>query len=262
MKNDSVYSSVIYPLYAVDDVKNTLRKLVISKLDKTDAKRLEDLSLNELGDVIYRLEKTALSCRMAIERKGIPDSIGISGTDYTKQLQEIPNDLEYIEEENVLFSPSTYLRFSIDDIIKSQDSYIKVSFEKDVLRIQTPITFKRFNSNKNVKQNYLMFDYVNAALKNWEKKNNIKLKQLIEAPCIVVVKRKLVQFNKTRICDNDNMEVGRIVNAIFDNLLYSDNARNMDLFSCYRNCKTKNEEGMEFVVFAKKNLYSNLQELE
>lgn len=261
-QKESIYSSVTHPFYKTEDVKNVLQEFVISKLQNNEETLLEDMSLSELSDIIYKLEKTSLSCRMAIERKGVPTSLGISGIDYSKQLQEIPDDLEYVEEENILFSPSTYQRFSVDDIISKQPSYINVSYENDVLRVKTPLTFKRFNSNKNVKANYLMFDYVNAALKNWENKNNTKLMHLIEAPCLVIIKRKLVRFNRTRICDNDNMEVGRIINSIFDGLLYSDNAKNMDLFSCYRECSSKDDEGMEIVALSKANLSNHLDELE
>jgi hypothetical protein len=261
-KNSSIYSSVVHPFYKTETVLNALNKHAIPELEKKKDGELEDLSSDELNDVIYRLEKSALSCRMAIERKGIDTSLGYDGTDYSKTIHELPSDLEYVEEENIMFSPSTYERFSLEDFIASHQNYITVSFKNDVLRIKTPITFKRFTSQKSVKQNYVLFDYVNASLKNWESKTGNSLEGLIQLPCIVILKRKLRKFNKTTVCDNDNMESGRIINAIFDNLMYSDNAKNMDIYSCFRECSSKDEEGMEFIVFSRKSLKEHLDEFE
>ena len=91
--------------------------------------------------------------------------------------------------------------------------------------------------------------YVCSALNTWQNQNNIELFRSLQVPLIAMIIRKSTTFNRQKICDNDNLENGRIINEIFDALGFSDNALLMDIHSCFRLVSSEEKEGVDFIIF-------------
>lgn len=65
------------------------------------------------------------------------------------------------------------------------------------------------------------------------------------------------KLKKSEICDNDNIEAGRIINSIFDNLSRSDSARKTDYYVRYRETNDETKWGTEFIITDQNELFSN-----
>lgn len=191
---------------------------------------LKSVKKSDLSEIIYRSERVALSCRNALE------------------MSDEAEDLEH--------------DFDTKTVNESyQDGAISVSFSDNTLRIKTPFTFKKFHENANRISNYTMMIYIRNVLIKWQKENNIDLYRLMKAPVTVFIIRKGPAYNPRKICDNDNLENGRIINEIFSALGYSDNAVQADLFSCFRAEPSRSDFGMEFVVFPQSEILAHIAEI-
>lgn len=246
MYNNDIYDTGTF-FYTKKELDKTLKNNVVDVISKyTDDAKLTDMSDEELSNLVYRFEKAALSCRKAISLKGLPSSLGMCGTDYENL--SLPDDLKLIEDKHEMYSDICKSYYKPETWKLKYDNIVTVNYKQDVLKVTTPATFKRFKLDNSLKENYVLMNYVKAALNNWALHNNIDLFHLIPSPCTVIILRKMTKFNRNKICDNDNMENGRIINTIFESFGYSDNALNMDLYSCFRLCQTEKEEGMEFIA--------------
>ena len=108
------------------EVKNALKE-VLDILNDEDM--LENISFEHLKQGVYRLEKSALSLRKALEKNSINNP---------KMWQKY-DDLD------------TFLSKNVYDNLP-----VKVSFFDNTLKISTPLLFaNEKNSAKNLKQNYL-----------------------------------------------------------------------------------------------------------
>ena len=175
---------------------------------------LTELSEDELDEIIYRTEKTALSCRSAWERKE------------KDPLQEADGDIE-----------------------ETDDCHgVSVDFDGRALRVRTPFTFKRFYRDGSMKENFILMNYVRAALRKWQEEHGTELYRVLKPPLTVMIIRKGPVYDRRKICDNDNLENGRIVNEIMEALGMSDNAMVLDLYSCFRVEEDMDDFGMEFIV--------------
>lgn len=191
---------------------------------------LDSMKKSELSEIIYRSERVALSCRNALEN--------------SKESEENEDDFDSKVIEKYLENDS-----------------ISVSFSDNTLRIKTPFTFKKFHEPANRISNYTMMIYVRNALQKWQKDNKTDLYRIMKAPVTVFIIRKGPTYNSRKICDNDNLENGRIINEIFSALGYTDNAVQADLFSCFRAEKSYSDFGMEFVVFPQSEIYAHIAEI-
>ena len=216
---NSIYDE-ISETYSLTDIKKGIQK-VQKEIEKSDIE-LKDLSIETLNNMIYLFEKSSLTCRKIIEK-------------YDKSQQE----LEGISIEN-------------DDLYND----ITVEFDGKFLSIKCPFTFKRFFKKESLKYNYVFMKYIKIALINYQKEHGIELKDYLKPPISVMIIRNGYKFNRAKICDNDNLENGRIINEIFDVLLQSDNANNMDLYSCFRANTEQEYYGMEFIVCSQKDFMS------
>ena len=190
--------------------------------------KIADLNEELLDKIIYKSEKIALSCRYFLENK----------EDYISEKQQ------EIKEKNLSNLP------------------VEIDFKDKTLRIKTPLTFKRFYRDGSLKENYILMNYIKSSLIIWQKNNNFDLYRSIKSPFIILIKRKSNVYDRKKICDNDNLENGRIINEIVEALGYTDNAIQMDLISSYRYVDDVNESGMEFVIFSNEDLENHLNELK
>ena len=206
--------SIPFSFQTTNDIRSAEKKIydIVSDHDYFD--KLENYSENELDNIIYRAEKIALSCRNAMEKK---------------------------EKQN-------YEKHKTEEKADSKNAMTRVSFDGKILKIETPFTFKRFYRDSSSKENYILMNYIKIALADWQKQNHLDLFRAISAPLVVIMIRKGPKYDRTKICDNDNLENGRIINEIFDALGYSDNALRMDLYSCFRIEEDAERFGMEFQI--------------
>ena len=188
-----------------------MQRFLFGKDQETD---LTSLPINELDEVVYNSEKIALSCRQAIEIK------------------------EYREED---YFDEDYEKISL------KDNPVSVNYDGEILRIKTPMTFKRMYRDGSLKENYMLMNYVDIALKDYVERHQ-SLFEGVKIPLVAIIKRTSDGFSSTKICDNDNLENGRIINKIMSALGHSDNAMVMDIYSCFRVCKTEEEIGTEFII--------------
>ena len=214
------------PYKKIKDLDQAVNRLEKILLDYGDQSSLNDLEITELSSIIYNTEKIALSCRQAIEEKEIVDE-------------------DYYDED--------YLKNCIMNLP------IDVDYTNEVLKIKTPLTFKRMYRDGSIKENYILMNYVKAALSNYSTTNK-ELYHSVNVPLVAIIKRISTSFSPTKICDNDNLENGRIINEVMSALGYSDNANVMDIYSCFRLCEDENESGTEF-IFVKKDNFNDVFEL-
>ena len=202
---------------SVSEVNNSLKKVI--KITENNDELLENLSDEELNSILFNTEKIAISTRNAME-----------------------NSVINTNENNEIF---------IDFDAKTNP--VSVDFNGKILKISCPFTFKRFYRKGNMQENYLFRSYIVSALKSWQISSKTNLKNMIEMPLTVLIIRKGKSFNRSKICDNDNLENGRIINEIVDTLGYSDNVLQMDLYSCFRFSNEYKDYGMEFIVCSTKD---------
>ena len=207
----------------VTSIRKSVETIVntTNKYDKFDA--IETMSIDDIDNIIYRSEKVALSCRSALENINNP-------------ILELKND-SFLCENN---------------------DYVTIKMEDDLLKISTPFTFKRSYRDNSLKENYIMMNYVKAALKKWENDNRKSIFRLLKSPLIAMIIRKNITFDRTKICDNDNLENGRIINEIMNSLGYSDNAITLSIYSSFKIIHDVNECGMDFIIFPKKDICAHL----
>ena len=214
------------PYKKIKDLDQAVNRLEKILLDYGDQSSLNDLEITELSSIIYNTEKIALSCRQAIEEKEIVDE-------------------DYYDED--------YLKNCIMNLP------IDVDYTNEILKIKTPLTFKRMYRDGSIKENYILMNYVKAALANYSTTNK-ELYHSVNVPLVAIIKRISTSFSPNKICDNDNLENGRIINEVMSALGYSDNANVMDIYSCFRLCEDENESGTEF-IFVKKDNFKDVFEL-
>ena len=214
------------PYKKIKDLDQAVNRLEKILLDYGDQSSLNDLEIAELSSIIYNTEKIALSCRQAIEEKEIVDE-------------------DYYDED--------YLKNCIMNLP------IDVDYTNEILKIKTPLTFKRMYRDGSIKENYILMNYVKAALSNYSTTNK-ELYHSVNVPLVAIIKRISTSFSPNKICDNDNLENGRIINEVMSALGYSDNANVMDIYSCFRLCEDENESGTEF-IFVKKDNFKDVFEL-
>lgn len=222
MAINEIYN-IVRPIEKVDSITKNINSIqeILSGNEE-----LSELTYDELNSLVYVCEKVALSARNAIEKYGKTEEIN-STTD------------EYDFKTNP----------------------VKVKLNDNILQIKCPFTFKRFYKKQNIKENYLFMNYIKSALKTWAKMNKKDLKTLFKNQLSVLIIRTGNHYNRTKICDNDNLENGRIINEIFDAIGYSDNAKQMDLYSCFRENSNTKEYGMTFIVCNRSDFYKIINHL-
>ena len=209
------YFQIREPYETVGELRASISKIAHTLKPFDDDFKLEDLPGNIVNDVIFAAEKADLSLRCASKNH--------EGTE--------PN--------------------SIGNLLEEQP--VEVSFDGKMLIVKTPLTLKRSGLEANDKHNYMLMNYARAALEKWQDTHAVSLFKSIEWPVVAFIIRKGNGNRIGGICDNDNLENGRIINEIFSALGYSDNVRIMDLCSKYEPAQSKSDIGTEFILISKKD---------
>lgn len=212
----------------VNGINESAGKIQRSLLGTDPDLNLENVSINDLDEIVHNSENIALSCRQAIEAK-----------EYREE--------DYFDEEYVK--------------ICTKDNPVTISSNDNVLRIKTPMTFKRMHRDGSIAENYLLMNYVSAAIKQYTTAHE-DIFSSADIPLVAVIKRISNQFNSNKICDNDNLENGRIINTIMNAFGYSDNAMVMDIYSCFRLCRNIDDVGTEFIIAPYSKIHYLIEELK
>lgn len=192
----------------------------LEAVEETSAdKNLDDLSFNEVSRLIYLHERAAISYRSLLENREFNDDelsfksrkIYVRGDD--SYLQDLPVDCQKVATE-----------FG------------------DLLCVFTPYTFKRGS-----RDSYNLAIYINAKLESIYE-NDKTYFELGRDKKLVYVIRCVENYNRSRHRDNDNMETTEIINAIFSQMLMSDNAKRMSFLCDFIETKNENLHGMYFIV--------------
>lgn len=220
------------------ELKKSLEMVTRVLNSNSEIQNLSDLSYDNLDEILYRLEKDSLSCRYALSKKETPTNLFQSGNLYKKK---------------TAFSNKEY----VSKYPENEYDTSKAMFQNGILMVKTPLTFKRFKRQNSVKENYILVKYIEDKVRFCVAENYSEISKL-PRPFTVIIKRKYINSHQRLICDNDNMENGRIINLIFDSLNRSDNIREMDVISCARKVDEVEEEGMEFYLFPSSELKNHL----
>ena len=223
---NKVYTPSSY-FVSLRDAQNCIRKMSRITAGYEEEKRLKELSFDELDLLIYLAEKLALSCRNIVEIKEKTKEDPAAGR----------------------------------TVFETENHGVTVEFDEKTLRIRTPFTFKRFYRDGSLKENYILMNYVRAGIKRWQNEHHTDLFYALRPPLTMLILRKGPSYERSKICDNDNLENGRIVNEIVEALGCSDNALCLDLFSGFRIVRDEKDYGMEFVLFSSNELKEHLDEL-
>lgn len=131
---------------------------------------------------------------------------------------------------------------------------VTVSFDGEKLSVKTPLTIKRKDSKSNLfrQENGQILSYLSAALSLWQKENPKESLFLNHAflkkrLCLIVIRRAL-SFDHSLHCDGDNLENGKIQNAICSAVGITDCPLGMDYFSAFRLTKDPQKVGTEFIL--------------
>lgn len=214
--------------YTVDGLKTKLQQ-INNDLDKLyDEAPLDEIDPEELNDIIYKLEISALSCRYAVA---------------TSKYPQLETDVS-LEE------------------LASMNYPVTVEFNNKTLTVTTPIVFRNYHDKKNMVRNFMLASYVEYALKRWQNGSKTDLKQMIECPLVVIMQRCGYKWSNSKYCDNDNLESSKIINKIvIDGLGYSDNARNMTIITTFKQVDSPEEDCTKFIIFGRSNLTDHMHEI-
>lgn len=148
--------------------------------------------------------------------------------------------------------------FTKERTVKDNDFYennlpvFVKSFPK-MLYIFTPLTFKR-----PLKNSFTLANYVAEKLEKMKENNELSFK--CDGHYSFVVIRKTMKFNSNSICDNDNFETSRMINAISRALNKSDNATQFDFISSYEITKNEDEVGLHIYLVPQADFKKMLKE--
>lgn len=188
--------------------------------DSTPASEIDPEDLNE---ALYRSELFAVSCRNAME-------------------EDERNDADLMNSDSLMLS---------EDV---PAEIVSVNYFDHLLQIETPLTFFRFTKTKKDPRNYMIGTYIKAGIIKWQKEHQFDLSEAMDPPLVCAIIRHSPDSKIRRLCDNDNLENGRIVNEIVNALGQSDNPAVLDLISCVRPAEKKGRYGMEFLVFPRSEI--------
>lgn len=136
-----------------------------------------------------------------------------------------------------------------------ENNIVDIQYNNNILIVHTPYIFRRAFGKDYTYRNFQMANYVALALIKWAKDNKKECENIGGIPYLnnemsskisVIVTRFSKEFNRSIICDNDNIETGRIINIVCEFISRNDNASNMDFVSRYRQTNDEKMWGTEF----------------
>ena len=213
---------------SIRELKNAASKIesiCAESGSESESKPISFLSENDLDEIIFLSEKSAVSCRKMKEI-----------------LKQNDDGFAIDSDENPI---RNYAKTALN---------VRVNFDGKMLRITTPYTFRNKYSRANQQANLLLQLYVRDALNRWKEENNFDLYRALTPPLVLVIKRRTVSDARS-VADNDNIENGRIANTIMNALGVSDNWQNLSLYSCVERVTDSDSAGMEFTVLEKRAFF-------
>lgn len=230
---NSSFTNVEQILQAVGRIQNAFDGFDLSE-------NLQNLSYDSLDLATYEAEKIAISCRKNL------DFVQISDEDFNSfgpiLARNLDENLTKNELAEVFFLAKNYP--------------VSVDFDGKILTISTPLTFKRFYRDGNLKENYTLMIYIREALIRWQEENNFDLFRSINAPFVLTIQRKIAKKKVNGVCDCDNLENNRIANEIMDALGNTDNSLVLSVFSTLTVTNDTNNTGMDFILCSKEDFPS------
>ncbi|MBQ9037214.1 MAG: hypothetical protein IJ115_07165 [Erysipelotrichaceae bacterium] len=204
---------------------------------------LSQVKYDDLCQLLYNCELMSLRIRKTLSEYDFGEQLLFTEE---KQAEVIP--LERWKTVENYFPGNNYEGLGFEDYP------VKIDYCDGLLTVHTPLTFKRGYKKGYFMTNYLLASYLEGEIRRWMEANSDTLLGKIDAPTYIIMKRKTVQFNLNKTCDNDNLENQRIINTITRALGIEDNARNITLVSSFQEVNRGSEEGMTFYVFSRKDI--------
>ena len=204
---------------------------------------LSQIKYDDLSQLLYSFELMALRIRKTLAEYDFGEQLLFTEE---KQAEVIP--LERWKTVENYFPGNNYEGLGFENYP------VKIDYCDGLLTVHTPLTFKRGYKKGYFMTNYLLSSYLEGEVNRWIDEHKDLLIGKINAPAYIVMKRKTVQFNLNKTCDNDNLENQRIINTITRALGIEDNARNITLVSSFQEVNRDSEEGMTFYVFSRKDI--------
>jgi len=183
---------------------------------------LSDININDIEKLTQSGERIGLLCRASLEER---------------------------EKLNSNYFEDSY------EALCTQDLPVTFKYDDGSIIITSPITLKK-GMQKVQPGHYQLSDYLKAAAIKWQRANpDIDLKNLPEFSerLIAVVTRRALTYNRNIHCDNDNLELGRLINTLCSILGIGDNCTKLDVLSRFRECLSDEECGTEIVITSVKN---------
>ena len=238
----------------VSDARKNLKN-IIETLDLYQG-RIELFSLNDedLTNILYESEMLSAAVRKAIAGENDTKLLFINRQNKSGA---VVKEKDFIEESGLKFKKQ--IEEKKKEVFGENDPQIDVCFDGKILSVYSPLTFKRGYQKKNFICNYLLAKQIEKAMQDYEKDKGISFYKIIEPPFVCVMIRKNYRFSINAVCDGDNLENQKIINALTATLSLPDNAKNMDLYSKWEIAKPGEKEGMYFKIMSRKHLLHYLQ---
>jgi hypothetical protein len=204
---------------------------------------LRDYDYNDLTDMLYETERMSLILRKSLNEKQRGDVIY-----YSKNNEGKVEKVEQFLKENA----------KKDDLISAKicmENYpVKFDFDGKIIKIFTPLTFKRGYRKENFLGNYFLSTYLENAIYQWQNDKKLSLYKTIQAPYIIVMKRTDLEFSIEKICDADNAENQRLINSITRAFGLPDNRQFMSLYSMFDEVDNEKDVGTWLYIFSEKDI--------
>lgn len=187
---------------------NTEEKQFISDLNKINSlfsKGIKELEASEIDDLIYLLERLAISCRHLLQQSALDEKFELF---YKRSINVTKKELLKFANENIKIKTE---KLSLNGV--------------PVLHIQTPFLFRR-----SVKKSFYLSEYLNVKLGEIIKYDSDYLNDFVCKNNLYVL-RIDEKLNVDSHCDNDNLELSELINCLFRHIGISDNPSQMSFYS-------------------------------
>lgn len=197
----------------------------------------EEYSVGDLLELDAIFMKLALYCKRALENKSVTNE------------EEVKNYFDSEEEMEMYYRKmKSKQRENEEKILHNLP--VEIKFDGEIFIAKTPYVFKRGYGGDYSHVNYCVAEMVKLAIKNWlerNEKDDLDFDNLTRKRTLIILRRSK-KFTIGSICDNDNIEAGRIVNAICDAFCISDNAKQLDHVIKYEKCDNESKNGTYFIL--------------
>lgn len=206
----------------VKSIKHLLQKAEKLLKNYSEESQISDMNISDIEKLTQAGEKIGLLCRASLEER-------------EKQ------EFDYFDDSHTALC--------------IKDLPVSVSFDGVTFLVKTPLMLKK-GAAKVSPGHYQLSDYLKTAAILWRRNNpeiDLTSHPAFDGPLIAIITRRAQKYNRTIHCDNDNLEVGRLINAICSILGIGDNCTKIDMLSRFRECSLPDEAGTEILLTSLKN---------